>query len=136
MQIFDSIASLDKIDKGLVLTIGNFDGVHLGHQKIIAAARREAKKLAGSSVAVMTFDPHPVAILHPEKAPGMLTPLGLKKHLLETLGTDCLIILKDSYQLLNLSPKDFVGSDPLIFWFPVKAEVECVAVNHIVRRIA
>ena len=108
MQIFDSTASLDKIDKGLVLTIGNFDGVHLGHQKIIAAARSQAKKLADSSVAVMTFDPHPVAILHPEKAPGMLTPLSLKKHLLKTLGTDCLIILRDSYRLLNLSPKDFV----------------------------
>ena len=56
MQIFDSTASLDKIDKGLVLTIGNFDGVHIGHQKIIAAARSEAKKLDGSSLAVMTFD--------------------------------------------------------------------------------
>ena len=108
MQIFESIASLNEIDKGLSLTIGNFDGVHLGHQNIITAAKAAAKELGGYFVAVMTFDPHPAAILHPEKAPGVLTPLPLKKHLLETHGVDCLIVLRDTYQLLNLSPEDFM----------------------------
>lgn len=106
MKIFESIESLENLKKGCVLTIGNFDGVHLGHQDIINAA----KKAAGIDLAtaVMTFDPHPVAILHPEKAPGVLTPLPLKKKLLADTGIDNLIIIKDSLALLNLSPHDFI----------------------------
>lgn len=94
----------------MVLTIGNFDGLHLGHQDIIAAAKDAARKTtaADGKIAVMTFDPHPVAILHPEKAPGMLTPLELKEQLLRQLDVDYLIVLKDSFDLLNLSPRDFV----------------------------
>ena len=56
----------------------------------------------------MTFEPHPVAILYPEKAPGVLTPLEIKQNQLEKLGVDCLIVLKDSADLLSLSPEDFV----------------------------
>jgi len=108
MKVIETKTSLQNIEKGWVLTIGNFDGVHLGHQEIIKAAKAASTELAASGVAVMTFDPHPVAILHPEKAPAVLTPLELKKHLLESCGVDCLIVLKDSYELLNLSPEDFV----------------------------
>ncbi len=108
MKIIDSTADLDQIQAGLVLTIGNFDGVHLGHQQILKAARRKADKTGAPGVAAMTFYPHPVAILHPEKAPGVLTPLEIKKHLLQTCGVDYLIVLTDSYELLNLSPEDFI----------------------------
>jgi riboflavin kinase/FMN adenylyltransferase len=57
---------------------------------------------------LMTFEPHPVAILYPEKAPGVLTPIALKKHLLNQFGVDCLVILESSYRILNLSPESFV----------------------------
>ncbi len=107
MKIIESISELKNIKKGCVLTIGNFDGVHLGHQAILGAAKDLAVK-AGSELVVMTFEPHPVAILHPEKAPARLTPLPLKKYLLEQQNVDCLIILKDSANLLKLSPADFV----------------------------
>jgi riboflavin kinase/FMN adenylyltransferase len=57
----------------------------------------------------MTFEPHPVAILHPEKTQGVLTLLELKKHLLAQYGVDCLVMLKGDDEFLNLSPEDFVN---------------------------
>ncbi len=108
MRIVESISGLKKIKKGCVLAVGNFDGVHLGHREILSAAGRIAKRRQAEFIA-MTFEPHPVAILHPKKAPGVLTPLEQKKLLLEQFGVDCLILLKDSAELLNLSPEDFVG---------------------------
>ena len=98
---------LTKMEKGCVLTIGNFDGVHLGHQEIIRLARKLADQ-RNSELVLMTFEPHPVAILYPEKAPSVLTPMVLKKHLLSQLGVDCLVILESSYRILNLSPETFV----------------------------
>ena len=76
MKVIESISQLGQIEKGCVLTIGNFDGVHLGHQEVLDAAKKAAdsNKVA---LAVMTFEPHPVAILYPERAPGVLTPIEL-----------------------------------------------------------
>ena len=110
MEIIETdsdLSQLAKIKKGCVLTIGNFDGVHLGHQEIINAARKLADQ-RHSELVLMTFEPHPVAILYPEKAPGVLTPIVLKKHLLSQFGVDCLVILESSYRILNLSPESFI----------------------------
>ncbi len=110
MEIIETnsdLSQLAKLKKGCVLTIGNFDGVHLGHQEIINVARKLADQ-RHSDLVLMTFEPHPVAILYPEKAPGVLTPIALKKHLLNQFGVDCLVILESSYRILNLSPESFV----------------------------
>lgn len=107
MRIIDTLEKIDDKVKNGCLTIGNFDGVHLGHKKIITSACRTAAGL-GCPVIAMTFDPHPVVILHPEKKPQVLTPLPLKAALLESAGVDYLLVLKDSYKLLTLSPTDFV----------------------------
>lgn len=107
MRIIEDHRGLSGLPKGMVLTIGNFDGVHRGHQAIITAARQIARDRQ-TQVAVMTFDPHPEVVLRPERAPEILTPLKMKAFLLESLSVDVLIVVKDSLKLLNLSPQDFV----------------------------
>ena len=110
MKIIDTtfgFAELARVEKGCVLTVGNFDGVHLGHQEILAAARQTAAKRK-AELMVMTFEPHPLAVLYPQKALGILTPLALKKHLLAELEVDYFCIVKSTLELLNLSPRQFV----------------------------
>jgi riboflavin kinase/FMN adenylyltransferase len=107
MEIIQTISQFEKVSKGCVLTIGNFDGVHIGHQEILAVAKQAAEKRCTQLVA-MTFEPHPVAVLYPERAPGVLTPLEIKTDLLAQYGVDYLIVLEDSSELLNLSPAAFV----------------------------
>lgn len=108
MKVIESTAQLSELAAGSVLTIGNFDGLHLGHKEILEAAKNAASMDQCSGVAVMIFDPHPWVILHPEKRPETLTPLPMKKKLLESLGVDFLLVLKDSMQLLDLSAEEFV----------------------------
>lgn len=107
MRTLTQRTEFGQVGKGCVLTIGNFDGVHLGHQEIFRTARRIARE-RGAQMVVMTFEPHPVAILHPEKAPGVLTPLSLKLHLLEEYADNCIIVLEDNKDLLGLSPEAFI----------------------------
>jgi riboflavin kinase/FMN adenylyltransferase len=107
MQVIDTEKQILELPRGMVLTIGNFDGVHRGHQAVLCAAKTLAKERQ-TMAAAMTFDPHPVALLKPEAAPGILTPLSMKKLLMESLGIHYLIVIKDSLKLLNLSPEAFV----------------------------
>ncbi|MBN1507391.1 MAG: bifunctional riboflavin kinase/FAD synthetase [Sedimentisphaerales bacterium] len=107
MKVLTRRADFEQVRKGCVLTIGNFDGVHVGHQEILCTARRQAEDL-DTEMAVMTFEPHPVAALHPEKAPGVLTPLPLKLHLLKGYADHCIIVLEGNRELLELSPQAFV----------------------------
>ncbi|MBM4384089.1 MAG: bifunctional riboflavin kinase/FAD synthetase [Deltaproteobacteria bacterium] len=74
-----------------VLTAGNFDGVHVGHQRIMATVTSRAKALGGTSL-VYTFDPHPRRVLTPERAPKLLTTLEQKLELLESLGVDAVVV--------------------------------------------
>lgn len=90
-----------------VAAIGNFDGVHLGHQEIIAAMREQARKLGARAVAI-TFDPHPEAFLRPESAPKMLTPLKDRVRLLGEAGADAVVVLPFNTELAELSAQDFV----------------------------
>jgi riboflavin kinase/FMN adenylyltransferase len=107
MKVLEKTSDLEKIKKGCVLTVGNFDGVHLGHREILTAAKQTAAQRRAELV-VMTFEPHPLAILHPQKAPGILTPLAFKKYLLAEFGVDCLFVSESTPELLSLSPRDFV----------------------------
>lgn len=80
---------------GSVVTIGAYDGVHLGHQAVIREVRRRAEA-AGLASAVVTFDRHPAAVVRPESAPRLLTDLEQKLELLEATGVDrCLVIAFD-----------------------------------------
>lgn len=89
-----------------VLTIGNFDGVHLGHRRIFEEARRRAAQGGGTPL-VMTFDPHPARILAPERAPRLLTPLPIKLELFEKLGIAGVLVLPFTLEFSRLSPRRF-----------------------------
>ncbi len=105
MKVIKDILRLGKA--GCVLTIGNFDGVHTGHQKILSAAKQATVERKADLV-VMTFQPHPLEVLRQDKAPAVLTPAELKESLLAGLGADYLCVLKSTTELLVLSPTDFV----------------------------
>ncbi len=107
MKTVHTIEQLCSDVQNPVVTIGNFDGVHRGHQQILLEARGFAQKQNAPLVAV-TFEPHPVAMLYPEKAPGMLTPLPMKSMLLTKNGVDVLLVLQNCREVLELSPNDFV----------------------------
>lgn len=107
MRIIDHETKISDLPKQTVLTIGNFDGVHRGHQSILSTARQIGRE-RNLPVTVMTFEPHPAAVLHPERAPGVLTPLAMKQMLLASMSIDYLVVIRDSLKLLNLSPEAFV----------------------------
>lgn len=74
-----------------VLTVGNFDGLHVGHRAILQTVVTRARALDGEAV-VYTFEPHPRKVLHPEQAPGLLTTLEQKLELLERAGVDVVVV--------------------------------------------
>ena len=93
---------------GAVVTLGNFDGVHLGHQAVIG----EAAKIAlatGKPLAVLTFEPHTKAFFRPDLPPFRLTPLRAKLHALETLGVDQVIALAFDKPFSEISAEEFAG---------------------------
>lgn len=107
MKIVDGI---EKLKKGLpypVLTIGNFDGVHLGHQAIFRMVIDCAKKHDGTSV-VLTFVPHPLRVIAPERAPKLLTTYKEKIALIESFGIDVIICAHFTKEFANIPAEDFV----------------------------
>jgi riboflavin kinase / FMN adenylyltransferase len=95
----------DELREG-ALTIGNFDGVHLGHARLIERLVARAQYIGGPSV-VFTFDPHPVRLLRPQWAPWPLTSTERKARLLDQLGVDWMIAYPTDEALLQLSDRDF-----------------------------
>jgi len=110
MKIIKKISDFRKLENlraGCVLTIGNFDGIHIGHQQILTTGRKAADEKKTSFV-MLTFEPHPLAVLYPEHSPGLLTPPALKKHLLEESGVDIRLALESSREFLQLPADDFL----------------------------
>lgn len=106
MQLYQDLQQLPPQIQHGALTIGNFDGVHLGHAQIARQVRSRADEVQGPAV-VFTFDPHPVRLLRPELAPPPLTWTRRKVELLGSLGIDAVIAYPTDHDLLNLSPHDF-----------------------------
>jgi len=92
--------------RGGAVTIGNFDGVHLGHLSLLAELRRQAQAVGGPAVAV-TFDPHPLQLLQPERFLPVLTTIADRAALLQAGGADQVLILRTSPELLRLTPDAF-----------------------------
>jgi len=107
----DVIRDLENIPKDLkysLITIGNFDGIHLGHQQIFQRLITEAKEKNRKSV-VITFEPHPQKVIHPERRPFfLLTPLEEKLDFMASLGIDVAVVITFSPEFARITAEDFV----------------------------
>ncbi len=107
MEIVRGLENLNKSYSNTVLTIGNYDGIHLGHQKILAMVLNRAQEIGGTSM-VMSFDPHPVKVLAPERNIKLLTTLEEKARLIEAMGIDVLLCVKFDKEFSRMLPDDFI----------------------------
>jgi riboflavin kinase/FMN adenylyltransferase len=113
MQIIKGSRNLKGIDlKNPVITLGNFDGVHLGHQKILKKTIQQAKAISGMS-AVYTFNPHPLNVLQPEQEPLKITTFEEKVQIIESIGIDYLICDRFTKRFSEKSPEEFIKT---IIW--------------------
>lgn len=101
------LAALTPPEGGSALTIGTFDGVHLGHRALIGAAADAAARL-GAVTTALTWDRHPAATLRPDKAPVLLTSAARRTELLEEAGVDLLAVLPFDKELSQVTAEDFV----------------------------
>lgn len=106
MHVLRHLDELPAEARGGAVAIGNFDGVHLGHARIVEKLLERAKQNSGPAV-VFTFDPHPVRILRPDKCPPPLTWTHRKAELLSKLGVDWVIAYPTDEALLRLSAREF-----------------------------
>jgi riboflavin kinase / FMN adenylyltransferase len=107
MEVFEGIDHIRRSIKNPVLTIGNFDGVHRGHQALFQKVKEWAQKLQGESV-VMTFHPHPLQVLFPGKGPDFITSHERKLELIASCGIDATIVIPFSKEFAKISAKEFV----------------------------
>jgi len=109
LNIYTQLADLPRPATPVVATIGNFDGVHLGHQAVIAEVIERARFLGAESLAI-TFDPHPACVLRPTQPFPLITPLPRKLSLLAATGLDATLVLPFTEALCNTSAHDFAQS--------------------------
>jgi riboflavin kinase/FMN adenylyltransferase len=107
LPVFRSLAEIPAGFGPSVATIGNFDGVHLGHREILSSVVRDARGQKARAVAI-TFDPHPEQVLRPARAPQLITPLAERVRLLTGTGIDAVLVLPFDAALARLSARDFV----------------------------
>jgi riboflavin kinase / FMN adenylyltransferase len=102
------LGSKGRPERGCALTIGAFDGVHVGHRKLIAAVIERARQLDVAS-AVVTFDCHPASVVRPDSAPKLLTDLDQKLELLEQTGVDYTLVVPFNEERASEEAEDFVN---------------------------
>ena len=107
MKYLRQLGDLGSVPGPTHLAIGVFDGIHLGHQAVIGRAVRSARQTGGSAV-VVTFDPHPVRVLRPERAPRLLTAPSQKGRLIEELGVDAILTIAFTREFSETSPELFI----------------------------
>lgn len=110
MEIISGIENLKRPFRNPVVTLGNFDGVHLGHQKIFKRIKEEASKIDGEGV-VITFEPHPLKVLAPEKFLPLLTPFRKKMMLIERSGIETVLCIEFSLAFSEISPFEFIKNN-------------------------
>lgn len=106
MKVYHSLAEVPKQPAGTSVAVGNFDGVHIGHQALLRSMRAKAEML-GTVPTVLTFYPHPVEVLQPNKKLERLTTTAEKLALLEQIGVEFALVLPFTKELAELAPEEF-----------------------------
>lgn len=107
MQLYSDISQIEKPFAHACVTIGNFDGVHLGHQQLFAEVVKRAKACQGTSIAI-TFDPHPLQILMPDRLK-LISTYQHKLELIEKAGIDVLLVIPFSLEFAKTTAEEFVA---------------------------
>lgn len=127
MTVFRHLRSLNRRFPNPVLTLGNFDGVHRGHQEILARTVELAKEFAGTALA-LTFEPHPAAVLMPAHTPRKLMDLHTRLAMLLASGVDAVLLQRFTPAFAAIEPEPFVRD-----WLVTKLGVRAIVVGHRVR---
>ncbi len=106
MRIIRGVKNYTEQLPGPVLTLGNFDGVHLGHQAIFKKVIQRAREIGGTSIA-FTFEPHPLKVLAPERSPRLLNTFHGKMKLFEAMGLEVVICANFTRAFADQNPEDF-----------------------------
>jgi riboflavin kinase/FMN adenylyltransferase len=106
MQVFESL-DVPVTVTNPVLTIGNYDGVHIGHRTIIEIVKGKAREIGGTSM-LMTFQPHPLHVLRPDKELPSITPVKEKIRLIEEAGIEVLLIVPFTQEFSQITPEAYV----------------------------
>ncbi|MDD4168949.1 MAG: bifunctional riboflavin kinase/FAD synthetase [Desulfotomaculaceae bacterium] len=107
MYIYHHWQGLKRKHKKIVIGLGNFDGVHIGHQKLISEIMLLSKEMGGTP-AVFTFHPHPLAVLAPDSCPPLILSQEAKQRLLEKLGVEVILFIPFDLEFARFSPEDFI----------------------------
>ncbi|MEJ2100385.1 MAG: adenylyltransferase/cytidyltransferase family protein, partial [Desulfobacterales bacterium] len=107
MKIIDRLENISQPFKNAVITIGNFDGVHIGHQALFHEVIEKASEIDGTSIA-MTFEPHPLRVLQKNSLPPLITVYEQKNELIERAGIDVLICIPFTREFASLSAEAFI----------------------------
>ena len=108
MRIIRHVDKVPPALRGAVVAIGNFDGIHRGHQAVIGKAGRLAREL-DAPLAVLTFEPHPRSFFQPDQPSFRLNKLRIKARLIEALGVDLLVVLRFDRRLAGVSAEEFIN---------------------------
>lgn len=108
MRVWRSLAEVPADLGRTAVTIGNFDGIHRGHQRVVARAQEVADEIGAEAVVAVTFDPHPIAVLRPDHAPPTLTSVEERAELLGKAGVDHVLVVPFDRGVAAWSPERFV----------------------------
>ena len=108
MRVFHSLAEIPASFGPSVLTIGNFDGLHLGHQRIMRRVT-EIARAEGLTAVVLTFDPHPAQILAPDRVKRRIMTTAMRLDRMAAMGIDAVLLLPFTVEFGQMSPEDFAG---------------------------
>jgi len=107
MLVFRDPLNQSDLPTGCIATIGNFDGMHAGHQEIVRSLVERGRQ-TGKPSAVITFHPHPLSLIAPTRAPKQITTLEQKVEILETLGVDALLVIPFSHEFSRWTADEFI----------------------------